>query len=60
MTHSEKILKLLADHDWHSFRELNQIAYRYSARIHELRQQGYAFEIRSLNGVNFYRLKEEQ
>lgn len=39
--------------------ELNQIAFRYSARIYELRKAGHDIDVQSLGGgVNVYRLKD--
>ena len=44
MTKKEKILQLLRDGKWHSTVELNQICFRYGARLHELKKEGYFFE----------------
>jgi hypothetical protein len=55
-THCEKILELLSDTKWHSFNELNHICYRYSARLHDLKKQGYLHENKTINGVSYYKL----
>lgn len=55
MTHKEKIVKLLKDGRWHSMRELNDICYRYGARLMELKKIGYYWEKRRDSGKrNFY------
>lgn len=44
LTHKEQIVSLLSDGRWHSTHELILIAWRYSARLHDLRKLGYIFE----------------
>lgn len=39
-----KILQLLKDGQWHTNRELKQISHRFSARIKELRDEGWQIE----------------
>lgn len=41
MTQTGRILKLLKTQGTVTNRDLNKIAYRYSARIHELRREGH-------------------
>ena len=41
MSHKTRILTLLKDKEWHSFRELLQVYYKYTQRIFDLRQEGY-------------------
>lgn len=44
MTQSEKILNLLRSKKWVSNIELNDICFRYSARLHDLKKKGYIVE----------------
>jgi len=62
-TQTARILKLLrqknsnGDYMWVSFRSLNNICFRYGARLWELKHQdGYEIEKRSRRGVWEYRL----
>lgn len=60
LTHKQKILNLLKDGQWHHFRELNDICFRYGARLYDLKKQdGITHEIKKVNGVEYYRLKSE-
>lgn len=59
LTHKQKILNLLKDGQWHHFRELNDICFRYSARLWDLKQQGVDHEIKRVNGVEYYRFKQD-
>lgn len=43
-TQTQKILNLLKDNSYVTNIQLNRICYRYSARIHELRNEGYEIE----------------
>lgn len=56
-TMKQKVYDLLKDGEWHNFRELNDICFRYGARLLELRKEGIDHEIKKVNGVNFYRLR---
>lgn len=40
-THARKILRTLKSNRYVTNIDLNRIAYRYSARIHELRREGW-------------------
>ena len=54
----DALLALLSDGRWHSARELTEVAgWRYSARLHELREDGYKIERQTLDHQLFhYRL----
>lgn len=39
ITQREKIMHLLSDGRYHCVQELQQICWRYSARLHEIREQ---------------------
>ena len=54
----DALLALLSDGRWHSARELTEVAgWRYSARLHELREEGYRIERQTLDHQLFhYRL----
>ncbi|MCK9461448.1 MAG: hypothetical protein M0R80_17595 [Proteobacteria bacterium] len=51
MTQKEKIIKLLSDGEWHNATELHRICWRYSARMWDLKRDGYEFEKR-INPIN--------
>lgn len=54
-----RVLDLLSDLEWHSWSELKDVGgVRYSARIHELRRQGYEIKVSPIEGTtgNRYRL----
>jgi len=53
----QKVYDLLKDGEWHNFRELNDICFRYGARLWDLKRDGIDHEINKINGVEFYRLK---
>jgi hypothetical protein len=59
LTQCEKILNLLSDGHWHSMRELNQICFRYGARLHDLKKQGIDHKIVNIKGVNYYKLVKQ-
>ena len=59
-TMKQRVYDLLKDGDWHNFRELNDICFRYSARLLELRKEGIDHEIKKVNGVNFYKIKDNK
>ena len=50
MTQKEKFLALLSDGQWHDTVELNSIAWRYGARLHDLRNDGNVLEKRKVEG----------
>lgn len=59
-THRQKILKLLKENRHVTNIQLNRIAYRYSARIHELREDDFVIEREYLKpGVYRYWLVRE-
>ena len=43
MTHKQKIIALLKEQEWVSTEALHEISWRYSARIHDLKRDGYRF-----------------
>jgi len=50
-----RMLQLMSDGEWHSTKELiNEISHRFSATMHVLRQRGYEFEKRPLQGKQKY------
>ncbi len=49
----------MARGDWVHFRALNNICFRYGARIYDLRQKGHEIEKQSKQGVWYYRLKPD-
>jgi hypothetical protein len=54
----EKMLRLLSDRKWHTYVELHEHGgFRYSARLLELKQEGYTFVDAPLpDGGKKYRL----
>ncbi len=59
-TKEQKILDLLLDGKWHDTAELNRIAFRYGARLFELRRKGYQLETRRVReGLWAWRLKSK-
>ena len=46
MSQKDKILNLLQDNRWHSFRELLAVYYKYTQRIFDLRKIGHVIEER--------------
>lgn len=57
MTQKEKILKLFRKSGWVKVQTLQQIAWRFSARLYELRKEGYEFEKRrQKNGLEEWKL----
>ena len=44
--------------EWVHFSDLNNVCYRYGARIYDLRQDGENIEKKQVNGVWFYRIVE--
>lgn len=47
LTKSEKLLRVLADHDWHSTKELcRRVSHAFAGPIFKLRQSGYTIEKR--------------
>jgi len=50
MNQKQRILKLLNDGNWHSTIELQKICWRYSARLWDLREDGYVFDKRPATG----------
>lgn len=58
LTHAQRIMLLLSQGRWVSARELNAIAFRYTARLHELKKRGFAWEIkRDESGLTWYKAK---
>ncbi len=50
-SHKARLLELLADGAWHGMREVQAVAgWRYSARVCELRKEGYRIETRPIFG----------
>lgn len=58
LTHKEALLALLSDYQTHDMAECLRVGgYRYGARLHELRRQGYVIEtISEGDDVFSYRL----
>ena len=51
----DAVLDLLSDGKWHSARELTEVGgWRYSARLHEAKKQGYVIERGTLDHQFFY------
>ena len=46
MTGEEKVLFVLRDRGWHTYRELLEMYYKYTQRIFTLRRKGYIIEDR--------------
>jgi hypothetical protein len=59
MTQKQKIIELLSDGGWHCSRELHQIAWRFGARLWDLRNEGYKFEKRSCDCIGGNKTKFE-
>ncbi|MEM3740656.1 MAG: hypothetical protein QXP84_07635 [Candidatus Korarchaeum sp.] len=58
-TVKEKLLAVLLDGKWHTNTELKQISHRFSARLLELRQEGWMIEREYWgNGIWAYRLRK--
>ena len=60
-TYKEKIFTKLKQGGWVSNRALNKVCFRYSARIHELREEGHVIEKkRAIHNPNlfYYKLSE--
>jgi hypothetical protein len=56
-TQKQRILDLMAPRQWVHFRDLNDICFRYGARLYDLRKEGYEFEERRDDkGIWWYRL----
>lgn len=50
VTRRERVLSLLSDLGWHSYRALVTVGgLRYGARVLELRREGYQIEVRALD-----------
>lgn len=47
----------MARGDWVHFRALNNICFRYGARIYDLRQKGHDIQKHQMHGVWYYRLE---
>lgn len=51
---NKRILQRLSDGKWHSILEFIRMCIpRYSARIHELKKQGYNLDKRSIKGKSY-------
>ncbi|MDH4127335.1 MAG: hypothetical protein OEV44_01180 [Spirochaetota bacterium] len=46
MTQKDKLLQLLQKGSWVTVQQMQTIAWRYGARLHDLRVEGYEFEKR--------------
>lgn len=59
---SGRMLQLMSDGAWHSKEELvDKISHRFSATMHTLKKQGYAFERRHIKGQWYeYRLTSSE
>jgi hypothetical protein len=57
-TMKQKIYDLLKDGRWHHFKKLNDICFRYGARLYDLKQDGIEHEIKIKDGIRYYRLKD--
>lgn len=56
-TAKERILELLLDGEWHTNLELSKITHRFSARLYDLRREGWIIERIHLDrGIWAYRL----
>jgi len=53
ISQKEKILKLLLKRKCVHMRDLNNVAYRYGARLADLRKQGYKIETRQIRAGEF-------
>lgn len=59
-SHKEKITDLLSDGLWHDCRELNNICFRYGARLNELKKEGYEWEKKQIAQGHFMYRKTHQ
>ena len=59
MTQKQRLLRLLSDGAWHHFEELQRIGWRYSARLHDLKNDGFDHEIKKDGRVVYYRFTED-
>jgi hypothetical protein len=59
---ADRLLQLMSDGHWYSTGELvENISHRFSATMHVLKQQGYKFEKRHIQGKHYeYRLLVEK
>lgn len=56
-TAKERLLKVLLDGEWHTNLELSKITHRFSARLYDLRREGWIIERIHLDrGIWAYRL----
>ena len=58
LTHKDALFALMQDGRWHHMAEMQRVGgWRYGARLHELKNQGWQYEKRSVgNDVFEYRL----
>lgn len=59
MTQQQKILNRLKFRTWVPFEELNQICFRYSARIYDIRKKGIEIDNKLKDGKWWYRLETD-
>ena len=56
-TKKEQVLMLLLDGEWHTSDELKRITHRFSARLYDLRREGWLIERKYLgDGIWAFRL----
>lgn len=63
MSQKDRILDLLRRREFVTNAELNQVAFRYSARIHELRAEGHNIRwaaVKGRPGLTRYYIQENQ
>lgn len=53
----EIIIALLSDRQWHTTAELNDICFRYGARLWDLRHEGYVFDEQRIGNGPLWRWK---
>jgi hypothetical protein len=56
----QRLLSLFGDGEWHGNDDLNRIAFRYTARLFDLRKDGYEFDEKHIGSHWFYRLKQKE
>ena len=47
LTKKEQLIALMQDGRWYHMRQLNRICFRFGARFHEMRAEGYVVDKRS-------------
>lgn len=56
LSQKDRLAQLLADGEFHHCRELNDICFRYGARLWDLKKEGHDHEVKLINGVEHYKL----